>query len=336
MPSTINLTNATHLFEFYAVLIVSTIGFITNLMNIHVSSKIQKTSMGLYNILLSICNIIGIFFVNILNFFPQSIGEKELILTSDLACKLIPYFTRLFPQLHAWLNIMISFDRLILMSYGNLNAYKNRSPYLKDGKRIIQIALGLFLLICVLNLPGFLFQLKSLTQIDKVTNQTTISFQCASTPLIMLIRDLIPIIFRNVLPLIIQLAISAMLILKLSKLKINVNTLSLKREHKFTFTIVILNLIFIITDIMFIICFILLNIYGYNPTFVSTTSNESAIVSFVYLCILFGTVFAVFDLLFVVNLLTNRKFFKEARKMYWFKNTKVNSNESNNSDKNSI
>jgi hypothetical protein len=62
MPSTIDLTNLTVSFQYYSTISVGSIGFITNLMNIHVSlsSEIQKTSMGFSNICLSITHIFTI------------------------------------------------------------------------------------------------------------------------------------------------------------------------------------------------------------------------------------------------------------------------------------
>ena len=318
MASSIDLTNTTHSFEFYCVLIIGSIGILTNLMNIHVSFKkeFQETTMGFYNILLSITGILIIIFVCFLSAFPQSIGENELILTSDIACKLFPYFSRIFLMLNTWINVMVSTDRMILMSYNNIASYNRRSPLLKDRHKMILYVGGLALIICLLNFAGFLFHLETQTQIDLMTNKTLTSLHCTSTPMIVLIRDLIPMLFRVIIPLIIQIVISIILVIKLSKLKINVRTLSLKREYRFTFTIIFVNFIFIIADLFLLISTILINIYGYNQTYVSTTSNSSAVVSFVYICSVFGEILMRYDFLFFINLFTNSKFRKESKKIY--------------------
>ena len=74
------------------------------------------------------------------------------------------------------------------------------------------------------------------------------SAQCIATNLILVLRDSIVIASRMALPLMIQLVLSTFLIYKLLKLKINATTLSLKKEYTFTLTVVIFNMIFILSD----------------------------------------------------------------------------------------
>jgi len=285
MPATIDLSQLTYTFEFYSVLIVCTLGFLTNFMNVHVSFKkeIQKTTMGFYNIFMSLSSVFGIIFIGFLTFFPQSIGTN-LLTKSDLSCRLIPYLARIFPQVNAWLNVMVSFDRVILMTYANRADYNNRPTHLKEKSKLIRIVLILFLVILTINMPGLFFYLTpQTTTIDPITNLTKVlSPQCTATNLIVIFRDSVVMASRMVLPLIIQLALSAYLIYKLLKLEINATTLSLKKEYTFTLTVVIFNMIFILSDGITLTTTVLINVYGYTQTYVSSVSNESAIASFAY------------------------------------------------------
>ena len=319
MQSSINLVKLTQELGYYYVLIVCSFGFLTNFMNVQVSlrKEIQKTTMGFYNICLSISNVFGLIFVGFIGFFPQSIGAN-LLVKSDILCKLLPYFSRFFFQLNSWLNVMVSIDRVILMSYENVNAYNNRSPHLKDKSKLFRLISALIVILLVINVPGLLFYLtpQTIAQ-DFVTNKTEIiPVQCKSSRLIGLFRDFIGIASRTILPLIIRFILTLILIYKLFSLKVNAMTLSLKKEYSFTFTIVIINFIFILADTFILITTIFINIYGYNQTFVSLISNESAIASFVYVVSVMSTLLFYFVLLFFVNLFVHKRFRRETRKLY--------------------
>ncbi len=81
-------------------------------------------------------------------------------------------------------------------------------------------------------MPGLFFQLQpQITTIDPITNKTIfLSLQYTATNLMVILRDSVVMVSRMVLPLVIQLALSAYLIYKLLKLEINATTLSLKKE----------------------------------------------------------------------------------------------------------
>jgi hypothetical protein len=315
MPSTIDLTNLTVNFLYYSTISVGSIGFITNLMNIHVSltNEIQKTSMGFSNICLSIVTIFSIIFACFLTLYPQPFGMSNLLITSPLACKLIPFFARIFTQLGAWINVSMSFDRLIVMYYKNMEAYKKRPDIIKNKKNLSLIFFLLTILIGIISFPSLLYEVRVS---NNATNVTVLMCAPPSTN-IGLLRDLIPLFVRIVIPSVIQIIMSVILVNKLLKLKINVNTLSLKREYKYTITIIVLNIVFIFTDLMVIASLISINVYGYNQTYISKTSNESAIASFIYVFVIMLVFFIIGDLLFFVNLFTNKKFKREAKRLYF-------------------
>jgi len=318
MSSTINLTSQTNALQLYSFAIIIPVGFITNVLNIVVNArdKFQQTTMGFYNIFWSIFNIFWIICLFLQASIPL-IGLNKLILKSDLSCKLLPYFVRLFSQVSMWINVVASIDRLLLMSYENLAAYNNRFLNNNNKVRLLKILVLIVVVLSVVNSPGLLFYLETdMVIFNNLTNQTSVTIQCTSTPLISLIRDFITSLFRVILPMIIQTVISCILIYKLSVLKINVTTLSLKKEYRFTFTIVIINLLFIFSQLLLLIGLIITNIYGYNQTYISTTSNESAVASFFHSCAILCSLFINTNLLFFINLITNFKFREEAKKIF--------------------
>ena len=97
MSSTINLTNQTNALQLYSFAIIIPVGFVTNVLNIVVNArdKFQQTTMGFYNIFWSIFNIFWIICLFLQASIPL-IGLNKLILKSDIACKLLPYFVPLY------------------------------------------------------------------------------------------------------------------------------------------------------------------------------------------------------------------------------------------------
>ena len=99
---------------------------------------------------------------------------------------------------------------------------------------------------------------------------------------------------------------------------------SLRKEYKFAFTVIILNIVDFVTDMPFLISTIFINIYGYSQSYVTTTSNEAAIASFAYVAAGVLSLF-MYVLLFFVNLISNKLFRNEVRKIFKEKLKRVTS-----------
>jgi hypothetical protein len=124
MSSQYDLTILTYQVIFYSCILIGAIGLVTNLLNIVISQRkkmTKKTTMGIYNTYMSVLNIMTIIFAAFLTTFPQSISNVELLTSSVLSCKLIPYFTRIFSQCVAWSNVLIAFDRMIVVFFSTRN-----------------------------------------------------------------------------------------------------------------------------------------------------------------------------------------------------------------------
>jgi len=119
-----NLTNLTYQVIFYSCVLIGAIVLVTNIMNIAVSQRkkmTKKTTMGTYNTYMSVFNIMAFIFAAFLSIFPQSISKVELLTINVLGCKLIPFFARVFSQCVAWSNVLIAFDRIIVIFFSARN-----------------------------------------------------------------------------------------------------------------------------------------------------------------------------------------------------------------------
>ena len=311
-----DLTKETESLIYYCVIIIGPIGFITNLMNIKASrcKEIQKTTMGFFNIRLSIFNILGIVFVGFILAFPLSIGQQVITLTSDSACKAFPFLIRVISQISSWILVISSFDRMfMLMSYRSQNNVKDPQE-IKDTKKLSNILNFLFVISYLLIIPNLLLRIETQTTFELASNKT---FKvCTSSPIIVLMRDIVDKTSYGILPLILQIVISVVLINCLNKLDEIIFTVSINRERKYTFSVIVFNIIFILTDLFGIVSTVFINIYGYNET--SYNSKEAAISSFAYVCSIFLSMFCVSDLLFITNLITNKRYRKEAKRGFLY------------------
>jgi hypothetical protein len=308
----LDLTNETRSLEFYMCLVIGNFGIVSNILNIIVSirSKIQEIiTMGFFNVSLSCVNIILIVFVSYLLFFAQSIGKDELVSTSIYACLFIPYFTRIFAAMSAWLNILITYDRLCIFKVNYDEHFINNRKHLK------LILFGIFFAACLVFVPNLFFHLESQTKFDSNRNTTQIITICTSSSLIQLLRDASGSFIRVVLPILLQTSLNTILIAKLIRFRSNFDP-TLIKEKRFAFTIIIFNIVYILGEIPYLICLALINTYSYNPTtYISTSSDEAAISSFAYLCSLALLLLVDTSLLPFVNFFTNKKYRKEVKKM---------------------
>jgi hypothetical protein len=117
--SNVNFAYLTLTVGLYTMLTITGIGVVTNLLNIRVclGKHTRKTTMGFYNLLIAPINISAL----IISLFTRK-------LANDWSCLLIPYTQRVLFQMISWINVMVSFDRLYLITYhlNNPNATRQR------------------------------------------------------------------------------------------------------------------------------------------------------------------------------------------------------------------
>ncbi len=311
----LNLTNETLSLEFYMCVIICNFGILTNVFNIIVSSrsKIQEiVVMGFYNIWMSCFNILTLVFFSYLYLFSQSIGRKDLISTSMYACLAIPFFARVFGTMASWLNVLVSYDCICAFKV----TYNRHFLHKRNNLR--KILFLIFSITCFAQMFNLFFYLEIQTQYDSTKNFTQTITVCTAPRIIQTLRDICAASARIILPMFFQTLLNCMLIFKLFELRKHHYT-TLKKEKRVAFTVIIFNIIYILGEIPVVVSTIFINIYGYNHTYISTSSNESAIASFAYVCSIAFVMFTSLSLLPFVNFFTNKKYRKETKKMLGLK-----------------
>jgi len=130
--------------------LVSGVGIVTNSLNIRVclGENTRKTKMGFYNLIIASFNINILVITLLSTFFSNSY---------QWACLLMPYTQRILYQMVSWLNVMVSFDRLYLITYhlNNPNV-RQQQPIMKRKKPII-IVVVMFMVILSVNVSGLFY-----------------------------------------------------------------------------------------------------------------------------------------------------------------------------------
>ena len=288
---------------FYTCITNVPIGIVSNLLNVAVCmrKKIRKEAMGFYSPLMSLFNILSLT-TGTLQIFPATMGQKDLLLSSDYHCMLLMYFCRVSIHMSSWLNIMLSLDRTISITY------PHRFTWHKDRAMLVKIVIGLLLVISVLNVPNLIFSVV-VVKMPISQNLTLLTRMCSCKYLyVAVISDFVSQLIRTALPIVIEFALNIVLIYKLVKSRSNLSfQRSLYRDYKFSFTIVMLNLMFFITQTPLLISLIYLNSLNYYAAF------YSADLFLAYFLNVLATLFAssMFVSLFFVNLAFNKRFTNE-------------------------
>ncbi len=289
---------------FYSTAVVSSIGILTNILNIIICSneRIRRQTMGFFNILMSLFNVLSLVAIQVI-YLPPSIAKQDLTLLSDYSCKLIYYFGRICFQMSAWLSVFATLERIACISGNKI------FRFITDRIKLSLILLGLFTLILVLNVPSLFFNLSSISETVYETNQTIIYKSCISTSLIILIRNIEISIIRVYIPTILQTVLSFVLMycLKNNKAKLNAS-LYFRNEYRFASLLIILNIVYVVTEIPYMVLTIYFGILGKTPDFpINFNSTHSlAIATLIYFCTFILSTY-MFCSLFFLNIILNKK-----------------------------
>ena len=137
---------------YYFGVIFGSAGLLLNIIGVIVFSRkiFSKKAIGIYNIIIAIVNICVIITSSI-SYMPLFFQQNPL-LWSSASCKILNFSQHTFTVLSSLLDMMITFDRMIRISF------PRRFERIKTHKGIIFISLGLFLLTIGLN--SFCFEYK--------------------------------------------------------------------------------------------------------------------------------------------------------------------------------
>ncbi len=249
---------------FYSCIILGPIGIISNILNIIVCKrkKIRQLAMGFYSPIMSVFNMITLMFIY-LKFLPTVLGAQNLFSVSDWSCVVYTFFGHMCMQISVWLNVMVSFDRMISITF------PHKFSCIKDRPFLTKILLGLFVFISLMNVLDFTLRVN---ETPSTGNQSIATKSCsASNKIIGIIQGGIIQMMQTILPYIFVFGLNTILVYKIIESRNNLSIRrSLYRDYKFSFTIVMLNLIFFITQTPLLISSIYFAVLNYQQLASST------------------------------------------------------------------
>jgi hypothetical protein len=295
-------------------------------------NRSKNTTTWFYYNVVSITNVLILVEVFVV-FYYLSLGLAVTSI-SNFSCKLVTYTSRVLTQFSSWLNVVITYDHIWLISQPQ--KYKT----LTQSKKYIGLVLaGLLLVLCAANFMNLEFGLVDLpeptitTQApttllgeikDIILNTTTTQAPppkytkgCTSKSTgDVFIRDMIALVMRSLLPFVLMFFGNIVLVYKFhrSKKTSQANNTSPKKELDFIIVIVVLNLVFFGLTLPNAVAELTLQNYGPRSLF-TPTSIEMANVQLAYI-ITTNVSFYNHVVTFFVNLRFNALFFIEFKVLF--------------------
>ncbi len=211
----------------------------------------------------------------------------------------LPYINRASVRIAAWIDSMISIDRLICV------VYPLKFNLISSKKCVFCIVFSLIFFQLILNAPNLFFRIKDDILFNPLLNQTQIIPICTTSKELVLVRDLLDELTRSVIPLIIQVSSSIIIIYKLVKSRQRILRSDISdRDRNFAVTIVLLNVFFFITQTPGLVAAIYLFSTGATKSSIITTRYQAI----AYLIFLSTVAFAGLNyiLVFFINMASNR------------------------------
>lgn len=287
---------------YYECITVIPVGIALNILSsiVFMRKKFSKITMGYYNIVISMVNILSSIF-GTLNYIGQAIG-KDLTLISDFSCIFLTFGMRIFAQMSSWMNVFVTVDRMVTITY------PNKYPFLKNKKKLSFMILTQFLIICIINVTNLLLKVETIVTLNPATNKTITTKACTSTnEAIITIRDIIVLLFRAALPIILMISMNIYLMIKLVRERVKLKRLNeLRKEYQFAISIFFMNALYTLFLLPGFVIIIYLNaIQSYK-----NLNIEVAVLQFAYVIALL-IASCEFFFTFFVNILFNKIFKKE-------------------------
>ncbi|RNA09625.1 G- coupled estrogen receptor 1-like [Brachionus plicatilis] len=293
--------NMTKSIAFYIPVVVLPIGIVLNILEICIfqMKAFSKTSMGFYFTINCSVNILT--FISFMIFAISGAIGFPLSLFSDWGCRFNLYTLGCLYISSSWLNVIIVVDRVLFVIMGQ------KLQFLKKKKNILIMLLTGLALIMLINSPSFWFYVQ-------VVNSDSSEVQlCTADSTISLVRDIVVISMRTIVPFILMLIMEVILILKVreSRNKISKNRKMVK-EFRFLITVVLTNIIFLILYTPNVGYIIWSNIYQNSSLSESITATAS---NFLFQVITSSLIQIYNSFDFLVQLACNNLFRKEVLKV---------------------
>ena len=296
MNSTNYFSYELKIINFYCPLSFILIGIFLNIITAKIFNKnpFKNTNLGLLNQCLSLIDVFSLS-VAFAVYFSASI-DNDVQTLNYFTCKFFNIVKRFFIKLSSWTQVLITLDRVSDV------LYPNRFHAIKKRKNVLII---LFVMCTIL---GFIFIADGLYNIEEgkkiIKNQTTITHACNSLFIPILVSDTTSLLFRTVIPFTIIAISNIVMVRKLrqSKFKVYADK-KLKKENQFTFIVIFLNAIFLISQVPLSA----INVWRLLQHFLKFDQFQLDEIKFLY-NISFMLVYLYESSQFVINMVFNRIF----------------------------
>ena len=288
-------------FNKYFVLVSSSIGIPCNLVAIFIYARLMrnKTNMGF----LCMCQCIVDLYLLLITLlvlrstpliFPTSLSTR-----SDQICKLLTFLRRFSLHISAWMPVLITFDRVIFVLYGQSERFR----FMKRKHLLALIILGIFIFLAIADIPNLFFTLT-------INSQTGVGV-CYGTFAVVFSSDMISILLRTYLPLLLMFWFNFMMIRKISA---NNKRTTVKRwsslnrkEYHFTFTVMAYSVYFFVINFPLSVFYIIYDINSYTGALTGDFGATYSLLNSVFV----NLSFLQQTLSFGMNFASNKLFRKE-------------------------
>ena len=248
------INNMIHQFGIYFTLIFTIIGILLNVLSIVILRRkvLRNTTMGFYNLVLAIINCF--LMVNFILSLPNQFVTTSL-LWNQIYCSFISFFSRVFCDLSSWVNVMFSFDRMITISFPRKFKIFRNKIFLISTILILTLIMG-----CV-NFQSFEYFVNISYDYNNQSNFSTsngsVVYVCTSNLVVIVSLNVIDALVRVTIPFILTIILDGILIYHLTSVK---RERWMKRDEKFARSVIALNVLFLVTNMPYMISLVYLNI----------------------------------------------------------------------------
>jgi hypothetical protein len=139
---------------FIGSIAIASVGIVSNILNIAIClrQRLRSSLLGYYNVLISIFNIL-VLIIMLLIYFPIIIGRTNLANLSDISCATLTFALRVFIQMSIWINVGVTVDRFLCVSFPNKFMFRN------DRKKLSCIMFVVFIALLLLNIPNLFYRI---------------------------------------------------------------------------------------------------------------------------------------------------------------------------------
>jgi hypothetical protein len=248
--SELNFSPLINLMNSYYTLVAVPIGFFTNILSIVVFMRptLLKTSMGYFNLLMSISNLLSLLFF----FFIQQssiVLHIDLSIQTDVGCRLFMFTRRVMRELTPIIETLMTFERFLTIYY------PKKFMFFQNKMFILKLICFVLFVYAIISFENLLYELQITEKSSyQVVNGTTVwtnttSKSCTGTLLVTVSSDLISATLRAVIPFAFMLVFNVLMARKVMRRKsIVMKNQSIRKERQFTRIVLSLNMVFLIMN----------------------------------------------------------------------------------------